>query len=108
MKIPIILLAVALAGCSTRPVNTIKFPDRAYQYGVYGTVHVQYDVNKDGRIENIVVNGDDDGFFTKQIVNDMKHWRLEKEIVFELKVDSLKIKLPGRHGGWLLVAETRK
>ncbi|MEG8552646.1 hypothetical protein U4Q01_00555 [Klebsiella pneumoniae] len=39
---------------------------------------MQYDVNKDGRIENIVVNGDDDGFFTKQIVNDMKHWRLEK------------------------------
>lgn len=78
MKIPIILLAVALAGCSTRPVNTIKFPDRAYQYGVYGTVRVQYDVSKDGRIENIVVNDDDEGFFTKQIVNDMKHWRLEK------------------------------
>jgi hypothetical protein len=60
-----------------RPVNTIKFPDRAYQYGVYGTVHVQYDVNKDGRIENIVVKDDEDGYFTKQIVNDMKHWRLD-------------------------------
>lgn len=77
MKIPLILLAVALGGCSTRPVNTIKFPDRAYQYGVYGTVHVQYDVSNDGHIENIVVN-DDEGFFTKQIVKDMKHWRLEK------------------------------
>ncbi|HBX7159534.1 TPA: hypothetical protein MIB31_26725, partial [Klebsiella pneumoniae] len=38
----------------------------------------QYDVSNDGRIENIVVNDDDEGFFTKQIVNDMKHWRLEK------------------------------
>jgi len=78
MKLPHILLAVSLVGCSARPVNTIKFPDRAYQYGVYGTVRVQYDVSKDGRIENIVVNDDDEGFFTKQIVNDMKHWRLEK------------------------------
>ncbi|HGL3854500.1 TPA: hypothetical protein ACKE3U_003829 [Klebsiella aerogenes] len=78
MKYPLILLAVVLAGCSVRPDNTIKFPDRAYQYGVYRTVHVQYDVNKDGRIENIVVKDDDEGFFTKQIVSDMKNWRLEK------------------------------
>ncbi|HCQ8667534.1 TPA: energy transducer TonB [Klebsiella variicola] len=77
MKISYLLLAVALVGCGTRPANTIKFPERAYNLGVYGTVHVQYDIDKAGRVENIVVEDDEEGFFTKQIVADMKHWQLE-------------------------------
>ena len=76
MKVSYLLLALALAGCSSRTDNTIKFPERAYQYGVYRTVQVHYDVDSDGRVENVVVDNADDGFFTRQIVADMKHWRL--------------------------------
>lgn len=77
MKFSYLLLAIALTGCSIKPDNTVKFPVRAYQHGVYGTVHVKYDVNRVGRVENVVVEDDKDGYFAKQIVSDMKHWRLD-------------------------------
>jgi outer membrane biosynthesis protein TonB len=79
MKFPLILLAVVLAGCSVRSDNTVKSPDSTDQYGVFGTVHVQYDVNKDGHIENIVVQDDEGDLLTKQILSAMKQWRLEKD-----------------------------
>lgn len=78
MRLICVLLLFMLTACNSHTTNTITFPNRAYQYGVYGSVQVSYDVTDQGRVENIVVSGDNHGAFSKQVIKDMKHWRFDK------------------------------
>ncbi|WP_051337930.1 TonB family protein [Pantoea sp. AS-PWVM4] len=60
--------------------NSIKYPERAERLRINGIVDVLYDINKEGRAENIrVLNAEPKYVFEGSVRKDIGHWEFPPE-----------------------------
>lgn len=72
------------------------YPPRAQSLGIEGTVKVRFDINEDGRVENIeIISAKPRNYFEKDVRSAMRHWRYEKiaykgkEVIIDFKFDNV-------------------
>ncbi len=77
-NIAVILFVLIVSGCSAGP-NKVTYPLRASELRVSGAVSVIYDINEEGRAENIrVLNAEPKYYFEKSIKQDISKWNFAK------------------------------
>ncbi|MEQ4923515.1 TonB system transport protein TonB [Proteus hauseri] len=72
-----------------------EYPPRARAVGIEGSVKVRFDVDADGRVENVeIISADPKNVFERDIKRAMRQWRYEK-IAYKGKVLVIDFKLTG-------------
>jgi len=72
----LIFAAFFLASAFCSEANVIKYPVRAENLRIDGEVQVLYDVNKDGRVENIRFTSSEPPYvFDRSVRKQMSYWK---------------------------------